>query len=65
MLDGSPAEVAARIVEIVRERMSADEPAMLVVAEARRGELREVSLELIGAALAGQGRAPAGRSRSR
>ena len=51
MIDGSPAEVAARIVEIVREqdeRMSG----VLVVAETRRGELREVSLELISAALA-------------
>ena len=49
MLEGSPAEVAARIVEIVRERMSRMS-GVLVVAETRRGELREVSLELIGAA---------------
>ena len=38
---------------------------VLVVAEARRGELREVSLELIGAGAGAQGRAGRAASRSR
>ena len=55
MIDGSPAEVAARIVEIVRDRMALMS-GVLVVAETRRGELREVSLELIERRAVGQGR---------
>ncbi len=34
---------------------------ILVIAEARQGELREVSFELLGGGGGGQGRRPAGR----
>ena len=49
MLNGSPAAVAARIVEI-GARQDVGMSGVLVLAETRRGELREVSLELVSAA---------------
>ena len=49
MLSGSASDVAHRIADIVKrdDRMSG----VLVIAESRQGELREISRELIGAAL--------------
>ena len=49
ILGGSPADVAARIAEIVRGSGGLM-AGILVIAEARQGELREVSFEPITAA---------------
>ena len=44
MIDGSPAEIAERIAAIVKERLAMS---VLVVAEHLRGQVRDVTLELI------------------
>ena len=46
MLEAARSEIAQRIAEIVREQVALMS-GVLVVAETRRGELRDVSLELI------------------
>ncbi len=50
ILDGDAAAVAARIVEIVRDQV-VGMSGVLVIAETRQGVLREVSLELVSAAV--------------
>ena len=52
MLEGSVAEIAGAIAALVREWTALDGGDLSSSRETRRGELREISLELIGAALA-------------